>query len=149
MHGGQGGVTQTQSEADMRIMTEPGAGDHLHSDDPAPHQPVIAAFGNPLLDIIVSDEAGEIVKRLGLEADIAQEVDTLELGLLDMVREKEDIQYSGGGCALNTARVYQWLSGDLGLYIVCRMLRGQNRIVQYYFTRPLLYTKMMKLTFLG
>jgi len=95
----------------MRIMTEPGAGDHLHSDDPAPHQPVIAAFGNPLLDIIVSDEAGEIVKRLGLEADIAQEVDTMELGLLDMVREKEDIQYSGGGCALNTARVYQWLSG--------------------------------------
>ena len=132
----------TLPEADMRIMTEPGAGDHLHSDDPAPHQPVIAAFGNPLLDIIVSDEAGEMVQRLGLEADIAQEVDTLELGLLDMVREKEDIQYSGGGCALNTARVYQWLSGDLGLCVVSRMLRGQNKIVQLclcivqcYFTR--------------
>lgn len=95
----------------MRMMTEPGTGDDTHGD----HQPVIAAFGNPLLDIIVSDEAGELVQRLGLEADIAQEVDTLELGLLDMVREKEDIQYSGGGCALNTTRVYQWLSGELGL----------------------------------
>ena len=97
----------------MRMMTEPG-------DDS--HQPVIAAFGNPLLDIIVSDEAGEMVQRLGLEADIAQEVDTLELGLLDMVREKEDIQYSGGGCALNTTRVYQWLSGDaLWVRVGCRI----------------------------
>ena len=114
------------------------------------HQyPVLAAFGNPLLDIIVPDQEGLLVETFGLQRDIAQEVDTLELGLLDMVREKEDIQYSGGGCALNTARVYQWLSGDLGLYVVCRMLRTQNRIVQYYFTRPLLYTKMMKLTFLG
>ena len=104
----------TQSEADMRMMTEPGDGDDTHSD----HQPVIAAFGNPLLDIIVSDEVGEMVQRFGLEADIAQEVDTLELGLLDMVREKEDIQYSGGGCALNTTRVYQWLSGELGLSVV-------------------------------
>ena len=49
-------------------------------------QPVIAAFGNPLLDIIVGDEAGELVERFGLEADIAQEVDTLELGLLDTIR---------------------------------------------------------------
>ena len=88
----------------MRMMTE-------HGDDDS-HQPDIAAFGNPLLDIIVSDEAGKMVQRLGLEADIAQEVDTLELGLLDLVRDKEDIQYSGGGCALNTTRVYQWLSGD-------------------------------------
>ena len=106
----------------MRMMTEPGADDDTHSDHPAPHQPVIAAFGNPLLDIIVSDEAGEMVQRLGLEADIAQEVDTLELGLLDMVRDKEDIQYSGGGCALNTTRVYQWLSGNLGLSVFSRIL---------------------------
>ena len=110
VRGGLGPVTQ--SEADMRMMTEPG--DDTQSD----HQPVIAAFGNPLLDIIVSDEVGEMVQRFGLEADIAQEVDTLELGLLDMVREKEDIQYSGGGCALNTTRVYQWLSGELGLGVV-------------------------------
>ena len=36
------------------------------------HQPVLAAFGNPLLDIIVGDETGEVVNMFGLEKDIAQ-----------------------------------------------------------------------------
>ena len=120
----------------MRMMTEPG--------DDDPHQPVIAAFGNPLLDIIVSDEAGEMVQRLGLEADIAQEVDTLELGLLDMVREKEDIQYSGGGCALNTTRVYQWLSGD-ALWVGVKCMKWNLNEV----THKLVQFDMMKLTFVG
>jgi len=74
-------------------------------------QPVFAAFGNPLLDIIVSDEDGDIVKTFGLQKDIAQEVDTLGIGLFDIATEKDDIEYAGGGCALNTVRVFQWLSG--------------------------------------
>ena len=50
--------------------------------------PVLAAFGNPLLDIIVSDEAGELVKKFNLEKDVAQEIDTHEIGLYDNVIEK-------------------------------------------------------------
>ena len=73
--------------------------------------PVFAAFGNPLLDIIVNDEDGAIVDTFGLQPDIAQEVDTIDIGLLDIVKEKPDIEYAGGGCALNTVRVFQWLSG--------------------------------------
>ena len=42
--------------------------------------PVLAAFGNPLLDIIVPDEEGHLVDTFRLQRDIAQEVDTLELG---------------------------------------------------------------------
>ena len=34
-------------------------------------QPVFAAFGNPLLDIIVSDEEGDIVETFGLQKDWA------------------------------------------------------------------------------
>ena len=75
------------------------------------HQPVFAAFGNPLLDIIVPDEDGALVESFSLQADIAQEVDTLDIGLLDASKTVSGVEYSGGGCALNTVRVYQWLSG--------------------------------------
>eukprot|EP00090_Calanus_glacialis_P006280 TRINITY_DN14904_c0_g1_i1.p1 TRINITY_DN14904_c0_g1~~TRINITY_DN14904_c0_g1_i1.p1 ORF type:complete len:404 (-),score=98.40 TRINITY_DN14904_c0_g1_i1:69-1280(-) len=72
--------------------------------------PVLAAFGNPLLDIIVNDEAGELVERFNLEKGVAQEIDTHETGLYDKVIEKTAVEYAGGGCALNTVRVFQWLS---------------------------------------
>jgi len=73
--------------------------------------PVLAAFGNPLLDIIVSDDTGEMVEEFNLEKDIAQEVDTHGSGLYSQVMEKSDVSYAGGGCALNTVRVFQWLAG--------------------------------------
>ena len=64
-------------------MTDGSVGpDHLVHKDGV----LLLGVGNPLLDIIVGDEAGELVERFGLEADIAQEVDTLELGLLDTIR---------------------------------------------------------------
>ena len=50
--------------------------------------PVLAAFGNPLLDIIVSDDTGEMVEEFNLEKDIAQEVDTHGSGLYSQVMEK-------------------------------------------------------------
>ena len=50
--------------------------------------PVLAAFGNPLLDIIVNDEDGELVERFNLEKDVAQEIDTHETGLYEKVMEK-------------------------------------------------------------
>ena len=74
--------------------------------------PVLAAFGNPLLDIILPDEEGNLVDTFGLQRDIAQEVDTVEIGLYERVsQQEEEVEYSGGGCALNTVRVFQWLTG--------------------------------------
>jgi len=72
--------------------------------------PVLAAFGNPLLDIIVREGCEGLVEKYGLARNIAQEVDTLETGLHRDVNQREGLEYSGGGCALNTARVFQWLS---------------------------------------
>ena len=71
-------------------------------------QPVIAAFGNPLLDMIVSDEAGDLVTRFRLERNVAQEVDTLARGLYQEVvgGAGGEVATSGGGCALNTSRCW-------------------------------------------
>ena len=45
--------------------------------------PVLASFGNPLLDIIISDEDGEIVTKYDLVKNVAQEVDTISTGLYE------------------------------------------------------------------
>ena len=47
--------------------------------------PVLASFGNPLLDIIISDEDGEIVSKYDLVKNVAQEVDTINTGLYEDV----------------------------------------------------------------
>ena len=47
--------------------------------------PVLASFGNPLLDIIISDEDGEIVSKYDLVKNVAQEIDTISTGLYDDV----------------------------------------------------------------
>ena len=75
--------------------------------------PILAAFGNPLLDIILPDQEGRLVDTFGLQRDIAQEVDTVAIGLYEQVSREgeEEVEYSGGGCALNTVRVFQWLTG--------------------------------------
>jgi len=74
--------------------------------------PVLAAFGNPLLDIILREDCAALVEKYGLARDIAQEMDTMANGLHQEVMQRTDLEYSGGGCALNTARVFQWLSSS-------------------------------------
>jgi len=71
--------------------------------------PMLAAFGNPLLDIIVRDGCEALVDRYGLARGIQQEMDTVASGLYAEVIQRQDLEYSGGGCALNTVRVFQWL----------------------------------------
>ena len=44
-------------------------------------RPRLSAFGNPLVDIIVSDEDGEMTEKYKMEANVAQEMDTIELGI--------------------------------------------------------------------
>ena len=50
--------------------------------------PVLAAFGNPLLDIIVDDVSGDLVRRFKLESNVAQEMDTKGSGLCDQVLQR-------------------------------------------------------------
>ena len=50
--------------------------------------PVLAAFGNPSLDIIVDDISGNLVRRFKLESNVAQEMDTKCSGLCDQVLKK-------------------------------------------------------------
>ena len=48
-------------------------------------RPKLSAFGNPLVDMIVSDEDGGLTDKYHLEANIAQEMDTMQSGLLQEV----------------------------------------------------------------
>ena len=72
---------------------------------------LLAALGNPLLDIIVRDEEERLVRSHNLERNVAQEVDTLATGLYDEVLAMPGVVTAGGGCSLNTARVFSWLAG--------------------------------------
>ena len=47
--------------------------------------PVLACFGNPLLDIIAPDEDAAIVEKYSLDKNVAQEMDTVTSGLYDDV----------------------------------------------------------------
>ena len=47
--------------------------------------PVLASFGNPLLDIIIGDEDGELVTKYNLVKNVAQEEDTIKTGLYEDV----------------------------------------------------------------
>ena len=84
---------------------------------------LLAALGNPLLDIIVRDEEERLVRSHNLERNVAQEVDTLATGLYDEVLAMPGVVTAGGGCSLNTARVFSWLAGaghrDSCVFIGC------------------------------
>ena len=84
---------------------------------------LLAALGNPLLDIIVRDEEERLVRSHSLERNVAQEVDTLATGLYDEVLAMPGVVTAGGGCSLNTARVFSWLAGaghrDSCVFIGC------------------------------
>jgi len=84
------------------------------SSDSETTSPVLVAFGNPLLDIIVGNGGEDLVEKYNLVRNIAQELDTVNNGLQNEVTKLPQVSYSGGGCALNTVRVFQWLSGRPG-----------------------------------
>ena len=50
--------------------------------------PVLAAFGNPLLDIIVREGCEGLGEKYGLARNIAQEVDTIKTGLHKEVSQR-------------------------------------------------------------
>jgi len=73
--------------------------------------PKLVSFGNPLLDIIVEEQwASKLTEKHKFQKNIAQEVDTIAEGIYEEVVKIPGTLLCGGGCALNTVRVYQWLA---------------------------------------
>ena len=54
----------------------------------ATERQLVVAFGNPLLDIIVNDENGELVEKYKLAKNVGQEIDTVKCGLFEDVLKK-------------------------------------------------------------
>ena len=48
----------------------------------------LAAFGNPLVDMIVSDEEGELTEKYNLQLHVAQEMDTVQSGILQEITNR-------------------------------------------------------------
>lgn len=78
---------------------------------------IMAAFGNPLLDLVISvtqEQEDEIVKKYGIQRHVGQEYDTIASGMYSFVSEwPGEITLSPGGCSLNTCRVIQWLQSGV------------------------------------
>nr|CAD7417508.1 unnamed protein product [Timema cristinae] len=75
--------------------------------------PVLAAFGNPLLDIYAKINSTDILEKYGLELDGAREIPNNELSraLFQEVCGGREVYLNAGGSAQNTARIFQWLVG--------------------------------------
>ncbi|XP_067001132.1 uncharacterized protein [Anabrus simplex] len=74
--------------------------------------PVLAAFGNPILDMCVLLADDQVLKKHHLLPDGQKEITESEKeAILRDVRGRYTIQYCAGGVAQNTLRVFQWLSG--------------------------------------
>nr|CAD7609919.1 unnamed protein product [Timema genevievae] len=75
--------------------------------------PVLAAFGNPLLDIYAKINSTDILEKYGLDMDGAREIPNNELSraLYQEVCDGHEVYLNAGGSAQNTARIFQWLVG--------------------------------------
>ncbi|KAF2367106.1 Carbohydrate kinase PfkB [Trinorchestia longiramus] len=71
--------------------------------------PLLVAFGNPLLDMtaVVADKRLHV--RFSLPTDGQLEVSEEQLELFSLVQDQYEVQYTAGGCSLNTCRVFSWV----------------------------------------
>ncbi|XP_072388908.1 uncharacterized protein [Diabrotica undecimpunctata] len=74
---------------------------------------MIVAFGNPLLDTIVTVKDTTLIQKYDLPIDSQKEVPLYLLKqLLQDVKDMETT-CAAGGCAQNTLRVFQWFTGKV------------------------------------
>ncbi|XP_069702765.1 uncharacterized protein [Periplaneta americana] len=71
--------------------------------------PILAAFGNPLLDMCTKISDFDILKKYGLVENGQKEVADGDLEIFREVRKSFDVEYHPGGAAQNTLRIFQWL----------------------------------------
>lgn len=72
----------------------------------------VAAFGNPLWDICVSLPDKSVLSKFDLADDSIQEVTAPEYESLLRAVQTYPVQECPGGAALNTLRVFQWLTAN-------------------------------------
>ncbi|XP_076060227.1 uncharacterized protein LOC143036576 isoform X2 [Oratosquilla oratoria] len=76
--------------------------------------PLMVAFGNPLLDMTAVVKDTSLHEKYNLPVDGQLEVTQEQQPIFKEVTEKYSIEYTAGGCALNTSRVFSWLLGKHG-----------------------------------
>ncbi|KAF0296304.1 Adenosine kinase [Amphibalanus amphitrite] len=73
----------------------------------------LLCFGNPLLDMILRVEDGQLLTKYRLLPDNQIEADDDQKALFDEVFARSgEVTFCPGGCAQNTARIYRWILGD-------------------------------------
>ncbi|XP_071513399.1 uncharacterized protein [Panulirus ornatus] len=75
-------------------------------------QPLLVAFGNPLLDITAVVKDRTFHDKFLLPVDGQLEVNEQQRALFSMVMKKYPVEYTAGGCSLNSSRIFCWVLGE-------------------------------------
>ncbi|KAK7078852.1 hypothetical protein SK128_026465 [Halocaridina rubra] len=76
-----------------------------------PHT-LLLAFGNPLLDITAVVKDKTLHEKFHLPVDGQLEVNEKQRALFSLVTRQYPVEYTAGGCALNSSRVFCWVLGE-------------------------------------
>ncbi|KAK3868197.1 hypothetical protein Pcinc_026395 [Petrolisthes cinctipes] len=74
--------------------------------------PLLVAFGNPLLDITAVVKDRSLHHQYQLPVDGQLEVNDTQRAVFNHVMNKYPVEYTAGGCALNSSRVFCWVLGE-------------------------------------
>ncbi|XP_001599233.2 adenosine kinase-like isoform X2 [Nasonia vitripennis] len=90
--------------------------------------PVVMAFGNPLLDVILTDDENNLLSKYNLKIDGQTELEekVMEQLFADLPEESKRTT-SAGGCAQNTMRVLQKLCGKKNGPKICVYYGGLGK----------------------
>ncbi|ROT82301.1 uncharacterized protein [Penaeus vannamei] len=75
-------------------------------------KPLLVAFGNPLLDMTAVVKDRSLHDKFGLPVDGQLEVSNKQRAIFSQVKENYPVEYTAGGCALNSSRVFSWVLGE-------------------------------------
>ncbi|XP_066986016.1 uncharacterized protein [Macrobrachium rosenbergii] len=75
-------------------------------------RPLLVSFGNPLLDITAVVKDRSLHDTFQLPVDGQLEVNEKQRALFNLVTKEYPVEYTAGGCALNSSRVFCWVLGE-------------------------------------
>lgn len=75
-------------------------------------KPILVSFGNPLLDITAVVSNQDLHLKYGLPLDGQLEVNKAQQNIFNEVMKNYKVEYTAGGCALNSSRVFSWVLGE-------------------------------------
>ncbi|XP_068223599.1 uncharacterized protein [Palaemon carinicauda] len=75
-------------------------------------RPLLVSFGNPLLDITAVVKDRSLHDKFQLPVDGQLEVNEKQRALFNLVTKEYPVEYTAGGCALNSSRVFCWVLGE-------------------------------------